>query len=63
MTKKTAEKESVKKDKQINNQIKRKRKHFELDNEASQVGLKILTSPSTDFPLAYKKIYWRNNGW
>ena len=53
MPKKTAEKETVKKDKQINNQIKRKRKHFELENEASQVGLKILTRPSTDFPLAY----------
>ena len=49
MPKKTAEKETVKKDKQINNQIKRKRKHFELENEASQVGLKILTRPSTDF--------------
>ena len=41
MPKKTAEKETVKKDKQINNQIKRKRKHFKLENEASQVGLKI----------------------
>ena len=53
MPKKTAEKETVKKDKQINNQIKRKRKHFEFENEASQVGLKILTRPSTDFPVAY----------
>ena len=41
MPKKTTEKETVKKDKQINNQIKRKRKHLELENEASQVGLKI----------------------
>ena len=49
MPKKTAEKETVKKDKQI----KMKRKQFELENEASQVGLKILTRPSTDFPLAY----------
>ena len=39
-----------------------KRKHFEIENEASQVGLKILTRPSTDFPLSYEKIYWRNNG-
>ena len=57
MPKKTAEKETVKKDNQINNQInnqiKRKRKHFELENESSQVGLKILTRPSTDFPVAY----------
>ena len=53
MPKKTEEKETVKKDKQINNQIKRKGKHFELENEASQVGLKILTRPSTDFQLAY----------
>ena len=53
MPKKTAEKETVKKDHQINNLIKRKRKHFELENEASQVGLKILTRPSTDFPVAY----------
>ena len=30
MPKKTAEKGTVKKDKQINNQIKRKRKHFDL---------------------------------
>ena len=37
MPKKTAEKETVKNDKQINNQIKRKRKHFELENEVSQV--------------------------
>ena len=27
----------------MNNQIKRKRKYFELENEASQVVLKILT--------------------
>ena len=53
MPKKTAEKETVKKDKQINNQIKRKGKHFELENEASQVGFKILTRPSTDFPVVY----------
>ena len=53
MPKKTAEKETVKKDKHIYNQIKRKRKHFELENEASQVGLKILIRPSTDFPLTY----------
>ena len=53
MPKKTTEKETVTKDKQINNQIKRKTKHFELENEASQVGLKILTRPSTDFPVAY----------
>ena len=58
MPKKTAEKETVKKDKQINNQIKRKRIHFELENEASQVGLKILTRPSTVFKLAngYKNL-------
>ena len=48
-------KETVKKDKHINNQIKSKRKHFELENETSQVGIKILTRPSTDFPLAYEK--------
>ena len=29
-----------------------KRKHFELENEASQIGLKILTRSSTNFPLA-----------
>ena len=52
MPKKTAEKETVKKYKQINNQIKRKRKNFELENVASQVGLKILIRLSTDFPLA-----------
>ena len=40
MPKKIAEKETIKKEKQINNQIKRKRKHFELENEASQVGIK-----------------------
>ena len=39
MSKKTAEKETVKKDKQINNQIKMKRKHFVLENEASQIRL------------------------
>ena len=53
MRKKTAEKETAKKEKQINNQIKRK-KNFELENITSQVGLKILTTPSTDFPLAYR---------
>ena len=54
MSKKTAEKETIKKEKQINNQTKRKRKHFELENEASQVGLKVLIRPSTNFPLVYK---------
>ena len=54
MPKKTAEKETVKIEKQINNQIKRKRKHLEFENEESQVKLKILTRPSTDFPLAYR---------
>ena len=53
MPKKTEEKETVKKDKQINNQIKRKTKHFELEKEANQIGLKILTRPSIDFPVAY----------
>ena len=53
MPKKTERKKTVKKDKQINNQIQRKRKHFELEDEASQVGFKNLTIPSTDFPLAY----------
>ena len=53
MPKKTDEKETVKKDKQINNQSKRKRKHFELENKASHVGPKILARPSTDFLLVY----------
>ena len=35
MPKKTAEKETVIKDQQINNQIKSKRKHFEFENEAT----------------------------
>ena len=53
MPKKTAEKETVKKDKHIYNQINRKRKHFELENEASQVVLKIIARSSTYFPLTY----------
>ena len=53
MPKKRTEKETIKK-KKINNQIKRKRKHFELVNEASQIELKILIRPSTNFPLAYR---------
>ena len=52
MPKKKAEKETVKKDKQINYKIKRRRKGFELENKASQLEFKILTRPSTDFPLA-----------
>ena len=44
---------NIKKEKQINNQIKRKRKQFELENEISQAGLKILARPSTDFLLVY----------
>ena len=55
MTKKTIEKETVKKEKQINNQIKKKRKHFEIENEASQKGIRILIRPSIDFPLANGK--------
>ena len=47
-------KEKIKKEKQNNNQIKRESKHFELENEAGQLGIKILTRSSTDFPLAYK---------
>ena len=64
MSKKTAEKETVKKEKKINKQTKRKRKHFDLENWASQAGLKNLTRPSTDFRLLIEiKFYWRNNGW
>ena len=40
MQKKTVDKEIVKKEKQINNQFKRKRKHFMLENETSQAELK-----------------------
>ena len=57
MAKKTAEKETVKKDKQSNNQINKKRKHFELENKVSQVGLKILARPYTDFRLLIKIKY------
>ena len=53
MPRKTVEKETVKKEKQINNQIEKKRKQFELENETSQVELKILTRPSTDFPFVF----------
>ena len=41
MPKKTAKKETIKKGIQVNSQIKRNRKQFELENETSQVGLKI----------------------
>ena len=47
------EKETIKKEKQIYNQIKRKRKHFEFENETSQVEIKILTRSSTDFLPIY----------
>ena len=40
MPKKIAEKETIKKEKQINKEIKRKIKHFELENKASHEDLK-----------------------
>ena len=54
MPKKTAEKETVKKKSKLIIKLKEKKRiHFELENEVSQVRLKILTRSSTDFSLAY----------